>query len=328
VRKQPESLARVIAHQSGPGADALASAADRMRSASSIVITGMGSSLYAAIPLRLHLAQQGLRVALIDASELLHYESALLADSIAVMVSRSGESVEIEKLLERVHPSSVVAVTNEPASTLARNASEMVLVNSFADELCAIQSYTGTLAALALLGMTVFGARDKKWESAVDTLPQALANVIDSPWDWDSFVEGARVIHLLGRGMSRASCWEAALLLAEAAKTAAVPMEAGAFRHGPVELLDQQFRGIVFATDEHTRTLDTALARDLEKLGGRVRVIGPELPAVPPLLQPVLEIIPVQFAAKRLAEVRGIELNQFRYATQVTRSETGFGTHG
>jgi glucosamine--fructose-6-phosphate aminotransferase (isomerizing) len=204
----------------------------------------------------------------------------------------------------------------------------MVLVNSFDDELCAIQSYTGTLTALALLAMTVFGGRDKNWNSAVEALPQAVANVIDSSGNWNSFVEGAGAIHLLGRGMSRASCWEAALLLAEAAKTAAVPMEAGAFRHGPVELVDARFRGIVFTTHEQTRDIDTALARNLEKLGGRVRVIGPELPAVPPLLQPVLEIIPVQFAAKRLAEVRGIELNQFRYATQVTRSETGFGTHG
>jgi glucosamine--fructose-6-phosphate aminotransferase (isomerizing) len=121
VRKQPESLARVIAHQSGRGADALASAAERLRSASSIVVTGMGSSLYAAIPLRLHLAQQGLRVALIDASELLHYESALLAGSVALMVSRSGESIEIEKLLERVHPSSVVAVTKSRTSRRARS---------------------------------------------------------------------------------------------------------------------------------------------------------------------------------------------------------------
>ena len=37
--------------------------------------------------------------------------------------------------------------------------------------------------------------------------------------------------------------------------------------------------------------------------------------------RPLLEIVPVQVAAMRLAELRGIVLGSFRYAAQVTRDE-------
>jgi glucosamine--fructose-6-phosphate aminotransferase (isomerizing) len=39
------------------------------------------------------------------------------------------------------------------------------------------------------------------------------------------------------------------------------------------------------------------------------------------MLAPLLEIVPVQVAAMRLAELRGIVLGSFRYAAQVTRDE-------
>jgi glucosamine--fructose-6-phosphate aminotransferase (isomerizing) len=39
------------------------------------------------------------------------------------------------------------------------------------------------------------------------------------------------------------------------------------------------------------------------------------------MLAPLLEIVPVQVAAMRLAELRGVVVGSFRYTTQVTRDE-------
>jgi hypothetical protein len=38
----------------------------------------------------------------------------------------------------------------------------------------------------------------------------------------------------------------------------------------------------------------------------------------------LLEIVPVQVAALRLADVKGLEIGKFRFAPQVTRDEMAF----
>jgi fructoselysine-6-P-deglycase FrlB-like protein len=99
-----------------------------------------------------------------------------------------------------------------------------------------------------------------------------------------------------------------------------------------VEIVDEHFRAIVFAPRDRTRALNIALARDLSRLGGQARLIGPEeadqgwwtTPVVTASLAPLIEIVPVQCAAMRLAEWRGFTPGEFRVATQVTSSESGF----
>jgi glucosamine--fructose-6-phosphate aminotransferase (isomerizing) len=129
---------------------------------------------------------------------------------------------------------------------------------------------------------------------------------------------------------------EGALLFQEAAKASAIGMPAATFRHGPVELVDASFRGLIFAPHGRTYELSVALARDLARFGGRVRLVGPQItngfglewcrtPSVPEMLAPLVEIVPVQVAALRLAQLRGIEVGSFRYTPQVTRDEAAFG---
>ena len=84
--------------------------------------------------------------------------------------------------------------------------------------------------------------------------------------------------------------------------------------------------------------LNHSLALDIQKAGGHSILIGPlhdahgkwlphvdwTVPICPKALQPLLEIVPVQAAAIRFAEWRGLELGKFFFAPQVTRDETGF----
>ena len=127
------------------------------------------------------------------------------------------------------------------------------------------------------------------------------------------------------------------LPLAKVAKSSAVAMPAGGFRHGPVEVVDRDFRAVVFAPSGAGRALNLDLARDLKLFGGQVRVIGPckdgdgagELlfwptPEMPEMVAPALEIIPAQIAALRLAEWRGIPAGEFRFVSTVTRDEGRF----
>jgi glutamine---fructose-6-phosphate transaminase (isomerizing) len=340
IRGQERSLRLVLARQRGAGLGALLEAGRVLREARKVVITGIGASLHATIPLQYELAGKGLDCSIVESAELLHYQERICEGAAVVVVSRSGESVEIVKLVERLKgvAAHTIGVTNEPASGLGRGVDVTVVVGSLADEMVAVQSYTGSVAALLLLAGVVSG----EFEARVEELDQVVAGIsalvgvqVERASEWDGFFRVGAPIYLLGRGPSYASALEGALLFCETAKEPAVGMAAGTFRHGPVEIVDGNFRGIVFAGRGRTQELSLGLARDLVRFGGVVRVVGPwgegvdgldfvEAPIVSEWVAPLVEIIAVQVAALRLAGVKGLEIGRFRFAGQVTRDEMKF----
>ena len=340
ITSQPESLACVLRRHSGEGRETLRHAAFLARSARRVVITGMGASLYAATPFYYRLAALGLDATIVESGELLHYLRDLCKDAVAIAVSRSGESVEIAKLIPALRQLGclTIGVTNDAESSLARAAECALAIGSLPDEMVAIQSYTGTLLSLHLLAGDVGGdfaaARDEA-ERLIAALPEYISASVQALSEWDRFLDPSAAVHLLARGPSSASASEGALLFGETAKAAAFGMHAASFRHGPVELVDSRFRGLIFAPPGRTRSLNLALARDLLRFGGQVRVIGTPgedtdgLPLVPApatgeYLAPLAEIVPVQIAALRLAQLKGLTAGAFRYAPQVTRDEGTF----
>jgi glucosamine--fructose-6-phosphate aminotransferase (isomerizing) len=339
IRAQADSLACVLQQQYGAGAPSVLQAASLIRTRSKILITGMGASLFASWQLKYFLSSRCIDASVVEAGELLHYLNESYRDAVVVIISRSGESVEIAKLLAVLGTdSTVIGITNEPASLLARKANVCLLVGSLADQIVAIQTYTGTLLALHILGSAVDGTLEKT-RKEIDTLIPELSRLtsvsLDNLQSWDEFFESRSPLHLLARGPSLSSALGGALLFNEIAKHPALGMPAASFRHGPVELVDRNFRGLIFAPQGRTRDLNLALARDLASFGGQVKVIGPssqcdlgidlcEVPATQELLAPIFEIVPIQAAAVRMAQLHGIVPGSFRFAPQVAINESSF----
>jgi glucosamine--fructose-6-phosphate aminotransferase (isomerizing) len=342
ILRQPESLARVVDHHCGAGCSELQAAAGLVRDAPVVILTGMGASLFACMPLQYYLGAKGRPVVLLESAELLHYQPEICRGAVVVVVSRSGDTVEVNKLLDRLqqYGARVVGVTNEAAGRLAGNAGKVLLVASRRDELVAIQSYTGQLLTLLMLGSLACGEPEAEWRAGVDRVVSALGGVIECQLECvsrtQSFFANAACVHLLGRGPSLASCCEGALLFNETAKLPAIASSAGQFRHGPVEVVDSSFRGIVFAPNGETRQLNLQLAQDLTSFGGSVCVVGPkgdgpapelplwELPADTCLFTPVFEVVPLQIAAWQVAQWRGLVPGEFRYVSPITLDEGSF----
>ena len=182
-------------------------------------------------------------------------------------------------------------------------------------------------------------------DAALTLLP-ALTDCIEqslqASTDWQPFFDASEPLYLLGRGPALASAYEGALLFHETAKASAVAMSSGQFRHGPVEVVSSRFKAVIFGAPPSTRDMDRSLAADLVKMGGAVRWIGPaanEFSSVPTLipwpafgsdaihasvLAPLVEIVPLQVAAYRLALWRGLTPGDFRFASEVTSEESGF----
>ena len=339
IKNQGRSLAHVLAYQLAEGHAALLEASHLLRKAQKIIVTGSGASLYASVPLQYQLAAMGLNCLVADSSELLHYQHQLCTDAVVILVSRSGESVELTKLLPQIKKiaSRIITVTNEPGSTLATGADLVLIIGSFEDERMAIQSYTGTLLTLMLLASIVAGDLDQVREEinrAFATISTLLNGDLEGPETWDGFLEPSCPIYLLGRGPSYASALAGGLLFNETAKHPAIGVTCGNFRHGSVELVDSNFRGLIFAPYGKTRELNLALAESLERFGGRILVIGPrdeehgtlrfiDVPTSD-RLAPLAEIIPVQFGGYYLAKLKGLPIGTLRYIAQVTRDEVAF----
>jgi glucosamine--fructose-6-phosphate aminotransferase (isomerizing) len=339
IQAQPASLAAVLQQQCGNGRDGLLHAAAMLRAANRVVITGIGASMFGSIPLEYLLCSHGIDAVTVEAAELLHYRGNAYRDAVVIVVSRSGESVEITRLLPTLKGRlPVIGVTNVAASTLAREADLSLHIGSLPDEMVAIQSYTGTLLTLYLLGRATVDELGTAAAEASRLLPELsslIAAHLEEIQGWDPFLEGGAPIYVLGRGPSCGSALEGALLFHETAKAPAIAMAAGSFRHGPVEIVDQAFRGLILAPRGCTRDLNVALARDLTRFRGRVRVIGPQglaglglewctTPPVPEMLAPLFEVVPMQVAALRLAQLKGIVVGSFRYTPQVTKDEATF----
>ena len=102
IAGQPDALRRAgsaLAEQ----ADQVRQLRAAVRSAGSVLFTGMGSSYDACYPAATALSARGVSCSMLDTAELLHFRlPALRPDTLLVCVSQSGESAELVRLVERL----------------------------------------------------------------------------------------------------------------------------------------------------------------------------------------------------------------------------------
>ncbi len=123
ILRQPNELQRTLDHLSGPGQTALNAAVAAVRSARDVYLTGIGSSWHAGLNVSVLFQLGAQPVYLVDAAELVQF-AAIPAESVLIVISRSGRSVEIVQLLAKARESraTVIGITNALDGTLAREA--------------------------------------------------------------------------------------------------------------------------------------------------------------------------------------------------------------
>ncbi len=339
IRKQPVELARSLSHMFGPGKPALEAAAAVLRKAGPIVIAGIGASWHAGMAMQAQLLGCGCSALLVDASELLHFAQVPQGATV-VLLSRSGKSTEIVQLVEKCRSrfATIISITNQADSPLAQGSHIVLNTSTDFDHAVSVSTYSAIAMAGALLAGEATGRLAR---SLHDELLQALVDASAAIPDWRTTIEqsgwlgdGSGATYFLARGAGLASCHEARLLWEEAAKKPATALTAGGFRHGPQEIVRDGFRAGIWIDADHMRSQDLDLARDLRRLGARVLLIGQQLkesaadcvlrlPSIPAHWQFLIEIIPIQIAAERLAVVCGEDPDSFRLCSYIVEDEGG-----
>jgi glucosamine--fructose-6-phosphate aminotransferase (isomerizing) len=239
-----------------------------------------------------------------------------------VAVSQSGGSPDLVESMDvaRACGALTVAVTNNPDSALANAAEHHVQVHAGPERaVAATKTYTSELLALYLLLVGGDAAG----------LPDAAARTLDHGARAYAAAERYRLVDRLvttARGFSYPTAREGALKLMETSYVAAQAFSGADLLHGPLAMLGPDVPVIAVTT---TGRGATALTPVLERLAGAqvdVLQVGPAdglpvtLDGIDESLAPVLEILPLQQLAWRLALDRGGDPDRPRGLSKVTET--------
>ena len=303
-----------------------------------IIISGMGSSCYAAYPALVQLSNQSVPVQLVNAAELLHSLSGMIGSRTLLWLnSQSGRSAELVHLLDHIQahsPAHLLTFVNDVSSPMGARANTCVRIHAGEEATVSTKTYMNMLAINLLAAVQLTGgnvdATIQELHTAANAVETYLATWEERVQELDSILGEFHELFLIGRGTSMSAVWNGSLVNKEAAKCAFEGMHAADFRHGPLEIVANGFAALIFAGPGQTSGLNKELAREIVSYGGKVIWLDstpdPEIPTIlfpetTELTRPLVEILPMQMLTLAMANRRGVEAGKFMHVSKITDRE-------
>jgi glutamine---fructose-6-phosphate transaminase (isomerizing) len=243
-----------------------------------VVLTGMGSSRFAAVDAALRLRAAGIDAVAEYASATIGWPPA--KDLLVLAISASGESAETIKAVERYRGRSrVIAVTDAPRSTIATLAHDVVALYAGEERGgVACRSFQHTQLILRAVGARL-GGRPVDLPALCDRVAAATADLLDRRPDWlpafAAALDGPDGAFLLAPAERLASAEQGALIIREGPRRLAVGCETGDWSHVDVYLAKTlAYRALLFAGSPW----DGEALEWMAKRGSAFVSVGAELP--------------------------------------------------
>ncbi|MBI5282999.1 MAG: SIS domain-containing protein [Candidatus Solibacter usitatus] len=347
IREQPEALERTLKAELR-GAEKLRARFEKERPRF-VVLAARGTSDNAAQFGR-YLIEivAGIPVSLAAQSVSTLYKVSLrMEGGLVAAVSQSGESTDTNVVLEEAkkHGAFTIGITNESSSTLARIADHAILVRAGKEKsVAATKTYTGQLMAFYLLAWALgadLDIDDLRRLPALAAAALKLEDEVAARAERYRFMDHAVVI---GRGLNYANAFEWALKLMETSYIVAERFSQADILHGPIAMVDQSFPVFLLAPPGVTAPVMRELADKLDGLKAETLVLTDRSNNLAPkgalripaslahkpkrgraalpadLYTPIPYIIPAQMFAAKLAAVKGLNPDQPRGLSKVTRT--------
>ena len=310
------------------------------RGLSRVVLVGMGSSLVACAVGRHYVERFARLPAEVDnASEFRYRRPVLDPKTLVISVSQSGETADTLAAMEEARAAGCPQITlcNTPGAQATRVADGTVFLRagpeiSVASTKCLTTAITALHATALHLGRLT-GRLPRELEAeqvrAALHLPAAVGEALELEAQVAGIAERyARYENFLflGRGLSYPMAMEGALKLKELSYIHAEGYPAGEMKHGPIALVDESVPTVAIALrDEVFEKMRSNIAQLRARRGPVIAVVSHgdrslegaveelvELPAVDPLLSPVVSAVPMQLLAYHIALERGADVDQPR----------------
>ena len=354
IYEQPDAVRRVLKdHVNDEGTIRLPQlpfTSDQIRSFSKITIAASGSSRHAGMVGEFMFE----RMAKIDvevdfASQYCYRDPVVAPQELTVFLSQSGTTIDTLTALQvarRKHARSL-AICNVPETPLTQLADATFLTHAGEEvAIAATKSFTTQLTALFLLAAYfaqvrgTLNAAAKRALAELQDLPPRMEEALHTD---DRSREYAQQLYrfkdfiFIGRDIDYPIALEGALKLKEVSYIHAEGYPTGELKHGPTALVNEQLPIVVLAAHD-SRDPDSTLRYDrtvsnirefidreipvlsiVPRSDREIEKIAPcvlRVPDVPLLLQPILEVIPLQLLAYHVAVLCGRDVDRPRHLSK------------
>ena len=255
---------------------------------------------------------------------------------LAVGISQSGETADTLAAMEaaRERGGRLLAICNVVGSQATRISDGVIYTHAGPEiGVASTKAFTTQLEALYLLAIYLCQARgielDPKHLQELAHLPQAVADALKTEEQIKGIAKRYHRVQdflYLGRSINYPIALEGALKLKEISYIHAEGYPAGEMKHGPIALIDEDLPTVAIATGDKVAekvqsNMQQVKARDgkvicvTDRDPGNMAEFADELIQVPrlsPLLQPVVNVIPLQLLAYYIGVRLGCDVDQPR----------------
>ena len=304
-----------------------------------ITLLGCGTSWHAALVGREVIeALTGIPVQVEYASEYRYRAPIRAAAGVTIAISQSGETADTLEALRvaRAAGSRVLGIVNVVGSTIARESDGGIYLHAGPEiGVASTKAFTSQIVALLLLGLYLGRQRGLSADEGRELVCQlaALPGLVTRALALEPEVKAlaqryadTRNFLYLGRGVNFPVALEGALKLKEISYVHAEGYPAAEMKHGPIALIDEHMPVVFVAPKDGVYAKVVSNMQEVKARGGRIVAITSEgngdlrklaecqlrVPAVAPLLSPVLTVIPLQLLAYHMAVLRGCDVDRPR----------------
>lgn len=306
---------------------------------SSVTIVACGTSYNAGLVGKYAIEELANIPVSVEIGSEFRYSSNTDSKPLVILISQSGETADTLAACREARQRGcyTVGVTNVLGSTITREADSIIMTKAGPEiSVAATKTYTAQLISLYLIATRLALNREsiddnrlKDMKSQLRSLPTLIDQVLDrseSIRKVAGMITDAKHAFFIGRNINYPSMLEGALKLKEISYIHAEGYAAGELKHGPLALLDNETPLVAACLKDHTYDKMLSNVTEVAARGSPVLIIATDgdeqvqyiadqvifLPAISPLLSPVLLAVTLQLLAYHVAKAKGMPIDKPR----------------
>lgn len=311
--------------------------AEELRRVEHIHLLACGTSWHSAL-IGKFLIEELARVPVsVDYGSEYRYRDPIVNDRVlAIGISQSGETADTLASMEtaKERGARLLTICNVLGSQATRISDGVIYTHAGPEVgVASTKAFTTQLEALYLLALYLRQVRGQTLDphllEALAHLPQAIADALaveDKIAEIAKRFQRAKDFLYLGRGINYPIALEGALKLKEISYIHAEGYPAGEMKHGPIALIDEDLPTVALATGDRVAekmrsNMEQVKARDgkviavVDHAGHDLEGLADEIIQVPRihrLLQPIVNVVPLQLLAYHIGVRLGCDVDQPR----------------
>jgi len=273
------------------------------------------------------------------ASEFRYYDPIVDERTAVLAITQSGETADTLAAAEQARAGGATtwAIVNAIGSQSMRLSDGHIAMHAGPEiGVASTKAFTASLTDLYLLACALGAARGtlspkrlRQLTGDVAHLPALVGRALEHDASYQALADHfhrANDFLFLGRGINYPIALEGALKLKEISYIHAEGYPAGEMKHGPIALIDESMPVLAIVTQDALYDKMISQVQQAKARGGVVIALATEgdeaiqreadhviyVPAAPPLLAPIVNVVPLQLLSYHIAVRRGADVDQPR----------------